>query len=413
MKKQIAIKYPLLVRTLPSLKRLSLLAGIVATIPLTSLSVRAECPVMELTSGLRKPLGITQSNKRNLLVSESGTRAANSGRISIVELSGERRTLLDGLPSGLEVLNQPSGPAGLFMRGRTLYVAIGVGDVVIAGPVPGTAVPNPNPPSSPIFSSILAIHFSASVEKGTEGVSLTHADQQALASGETVTLSDGRSGRVTVELIANFPDYTPEPLPLAPANVRFSNPFDLVVVGDRIYVTDGSGNNVREVDIPTGAFSTLAAFPTIPNPFFNPAPPPPSIGGPFIEAVPTGIRYSDGQLLVTLFRGVPVAPGTSQVQAIDPLTGDQTPFITELKTAIDVLPLRVGGDTDYLVLQHASTGFFFGSPGLLLGFETPGGPPAILADCLTRPTSMAFDEKSGVLYVTEFAGRLVAIPVFP
>lgn len=413
MKTQIAIKYSSLVRTLPTLKRLSLLAGIVATIPLTSLSVRAECPVMELTSGLRKPLGITQSNKRNLLVSESGTLAANSGRISIVELSGQRRTLLDGLPSGLEVMNQPSGPAGLFMRGRTLYVAIGVGDVAIAGPFPGTAVANPNPPSSPIFSSILAIHFSASVEKRTDGLSLTLADHQALASGETVTLSDGRSDRVTVELIADFPDHTPDPLPLVPANVRFSNPFDLVVVGDQVYVTDGAGNIVREVDIPTGAFSTLAAFPTIPNPLFNPAPPPPSIGGPFIEAVPTGIRYSDGQLLVTLFSGVPFAPGTSQVQAVDPLTGARTPFITGLKTAIDVLPLRVRGDTDYLVLQHASTGLFFGSPGLLLGFETPGGPPAILADCLARPTSMAFDEKSGVLYVTEFAGRVVAIPVFP
>ncbi len=33
--------------------------------------------------------------------------------------------------------------------------------------------------------------------------------------------------------------FTPNPLPLVPANVRLSNPFDLVVVDDQVYVTDG------------------------------------------------------------------------------------------------------------------------------------------------------------------------------
>ena len=396
---------------LPRVKSISLLAAFAGIVSLTSLSVRAQCPVIELTSGLRIPLGITQSNQRNLLVSEAGTRAPNTGRISIVDLGGHRRTLLDGLPSGINDVNEPSGAAGLFIRGRTLYVAIGVGDVAIAGPLPGTSLPNPNPPSSPIFSSILAIHFSASVEQTTEGLTLTLAHQQALANGEKVTLSNGAGDRLTVELIANFPDSTPNPLPLVPANVRLSNPFDLVVVDDQAYVTDGGGNMIRQVAMPTGAFSTLAVFPAIPNPFFNPTPPPPSVGGPFIEAVPTGIRYADGQLLVTLFSGAPFAPGTSQVQAVDPLTGDQAPFITGLKTAIDVLPIREGDSVDYLVLEHASSGLFFGSPGLVLGFDAPWASPAVIADCLARPTSMALDEETGILYVTEYAGRLVALPV--
>jgi hypothetical protein len=76
------------------------------------------------------------------------------------------------------------------------------------------------------------------------------------------------------------------------------------------------------------------------------------------------------------------------------------------------LPIKDGDDTDYLVLQHASIGLFFGSPGQVLRFETPTDTPTLVAGCLTRPTSMTLDEKAGTLYVTEVEGRLVAIP-FP
>ena len=386
------------------LKRgLSLLCLVTASSVFSSVHVQAQCPPDELISGLQIPLGITQSNTRNLLVSETGTRVSNTGRISIVDLDGNRWTLLDGLPSGINDVNAPSGPAGLFMRGCTLYVAIGIGDSILAGPLPGTALPNPNP-SSPIFSSVLAIHFSANVEKTTAGFILTFANQQALASGEKVTLQNGGGDKIAVELVANFPDYTSNPLPTFPDNVRGSNPFDLVVVGNQVYVTDGGQNSLRQVDIPTGAFSTLAAFPNIPNPLF------PGLGGPFVEAVPTGLRSSDGQLLVTLFRGFPFPAGTSQVRSVDPETGAQAPFITGLKTAIDVLPIE-GSDTHYLVLQHASGAGPVTPPGLLLHFETPGGPPTIIANCLTTPTSMTLDEKTSTLYVTELAGRIVAIPI--
>jgi len=222
-----------------------------------------------------------------------------------------------------------------------------------------------------------------------------------------VTLSNSADESITVQLIANFPDYTPNPLPTFPPNVRASNPFDLVVVDNQVYVTDGGMNILRQVDIPSGTFSTLASFPSVPNPFF------PAVGGPVIEAVPTGIRYVNGQLLVNLFSGVPFPPGFSKVQSVDPVTGAQTPFITGRKTAIDVLPLRDSDDTDYLVLQHASTGLFFGSPGQVLRFETPTDPPTVVAACLTRPSSMVLDRKTETLYVTEIGGRLLAIPIAP
>ena len=119
---------------------------------------------------------------------------------------------------------------------------------------------------------------------------------------------------------------------------------------DRIYVTDGGRNTVWQVDVPSGASSTLVEFPTIPNPAF------PTIGGPVVEAVPTGISTRAGQLLVTLFRGFPFPAGTSSVERVHPATGSRTTFIDGLKTAIDILAVRsetVEPSRDYLVLQHA------------------------------------------------------------
>lgn len=371
-------------------------------------AARATAQCSEVTSGLRAPLGTALTNKGNLLVSETGTTALHSGRISIVDPSGNRRTLLDGLPSAINDVNEPSGPAGLFMRGRTLYVAVGTGDAGRPGPIPGTTIPNPNPISSPIFSSVLAIQFSANTEKITNGFTVTADNEQALANGEVLTLSNGGGDKITIRMVADFPNFIPFPLPFFSPNIQLSNPFQLVAVEDTLYVTDGGRNRVWQVDLLTGSFSTLVAFPNIPNPLF------PTLGGPFLQPVPTGIASSGDHLLVTLFRGFPFPPGTSTVEQVDPLTGSHTAFITGLKTAIDVLPItEEDGDIDHLVLQHASIGPFFGGPGLVLRFATPAGPPIVIANCLTRPTSMKFDKKTGTLYVTELGGRIVAIPVTP
>jgi hypothetical protein len=382
-----------------------------------------------LTSGLKTPLGVTLSNKGNLFVSETGT-GVNDGRISIVDRNGNRRTLLEGLPSGISDVGDASGPGGIFLQGRTLYLAIGIGDAIRNAP--GGVIPNPAGVSSPIFSSVLAIKFGDDfVERKTAGFTLSLADHQDLAAGERVRLSNGGGDKITVQLVVNFPDFTSNPLSTLANSVRGSNPFDLVAVGDRdrrdgkdrddddderdgdqLYVTDGGQNLVWRIDVNSGAFSILSVFPLIPNPL---AP----LVGPFVEAVPTGIAYDDGKLLVTLFRGAPFPPGTSVVEQIDPLTGSHfdpltgihIPFIIGRKTAIDVLPISNHHDTDYLVLQHASAGPFFGSPGLLLRFETPTDPPVVITNCLTRPTSMALDERTDTLYISELAGRIVKVSV--
>ncbi|CAN5359432.1 hypothetical protein BH20VER3_BH20VER3_12880 [soil metagenome] len=362
----------------------------------------------ELVGGLLRPLALTQTQKGNFIVAESGTTTPNTARLSIVDLAGNRRTLVEGLPAGVNFeTNSPSGPAGLLMRGRTLYVAIGVGNNVIAGPSMGTTRANPNP-SSPLLSSILAFHFTGAVEQNTQGFTLTMAHQQTLAAGTPVTLTNSAGESLRVEVLVNFPNTTPDPRPDFPENVRNVNPFGLVAVGERLFVSDGGQNLVWRVDLAARTFDVLARFPNIPNPQF------PGLGGPFLEAVPTGITYSQGRLLVALFRGFPFPAGTGTIMQVDPVSGSFSSFIGNLKTSIDILAIRRDDDAtaaiQHLVLQHAS-GPVLTPPGLLLRFVTPGGMPITEASCFTAPSGMVLDSTTGRLYVTQLNGTIVTLNV--
>ena len=320
------------IEPLAGVRAFTVVLVVAASILMVTPDARAEaqCPLPALTSGLLTPLGVAQSTQGNLLVAETGIHGApNSGRISIVDVRGNRRTLVEGLPSGTNDVNEPSGPAGIIIRGRTAYVAIGIGDSGLPGPFPGTLVVNPTP-SSALFSSVLAIHFSAAVEKRTSGFILTSAHNAALAAGEKVTLSNGAGDRATIEVVANFPDSTPAPLAGLPDNRRGVNPFDLVALGGDLFVTDGGQNAIWRVDLATGAFEVLTTFPQIVNPMFP-------FGPPTTDAVPTGIRVHGGQLLVTLLTGFPFAEHTSTVEEVDPETGAHALVLDQLTTGIDVL----------------------------------------------------------------------------
>ena len=164
-----------------------------------------------VASGLLRPAKIIQSPLGNLLVAEVGTVTPNSSRVSILDAEGNRRTLIDGLPSARSAANTLSGVSGLYLRGRTLFMAIGEGNPTLAGPVPRTEIVNPNP-SSPLFSCVLAVHFSANTEKQTAGIQLTLADHQALKDGERIVRSDAEGRKITLEVVVDFPDYLPEPV---------------------------------------------------------------------------------------------------------------------------------------------------------------------------------------------------------
>lgn len=357
-------------------------------------------PTTVVASGLHSPSKTLVSRKGTLFVAEAGI-GPNTGRISLVNpKTGVRRTLIDGLPSGFAApSNQPSGPSGLLMSGRTLYLTVSTGDAVLNGAARGSTVPNANP-SSPLFSSVLAIHLSPLVEHCTRGFTLTRADHDTLKSGAVVVLRNGPADRVVLELVADIPDYVAEPRPDQPNNVRASNPFGLVKIGDRLFVVDASFNKIHTVDLDSGDLGTLAVFGPVPNTRGS--------GPPVVEAVPDSICVYGDQLLITYLTGFPFPLGGAQVRLVDPDTGASGPVITGLTSAIDVVPLDSGG---FLTLEY-STDMLVSPPlpGRIQWWETPSSAPVLINGALSTPTSLEVDERAGAGYITEiFAGRIVKI----
>lgn len=368
-------------------------------------SLPAQTP-QTVASGLRRPAKIIQSPLGNYLVAEAGTTAAqNIARVSIVDAQGARRTLIDGLPSSLTFIGDSSGASGLYLRGRTLFISIGEGNVTLPGPVPRTEIPNPNP-ASPLFSCVLAVTFSANAEQETTGVQLTVADHQALKDGEHLLRFDADGRKIAIELVVDFPDYIPEPVPALATNVRHSHPYGVVADDDHVYVVDGGYNRVHKAEIVSGTFETLMSFPNIPNPLFG------TIGGPTMEIVPDSIHWNGDQLIVSLLSGFPFPAGTSQVVGIDPQTGARTPILGGLSSSVDVLALRQDDETvGYLALEY-SLAHLAGAPGRLRLFDAVGTSSATLATGLVTPGSMVYDRKTGQVVIGLLsAGQLVSIQV--
>jgi len=346
---------------------------------------------------LQRPTKLQLTPQGNLLVAENGTAASppNVGRVSIVDGDGDQRTLISGLPSApTNAVNTPSGPSGLFLQGRTLYVVIGEGNVTLVGPLPRTEIANPNP-DSPLFSCVLVVHFSAAAEQGTTGIALTLDDHFALKSGETLVRFDAEGHKFTVKAVVDFPDYVPEPLPILATNVRHSHPYGVVADDSYLYVNDGGYNVVHKVEIATGVNQTLVSFPRTPNPG--------SFGPPLIENVPTSIRWSGGKLVVTVLSGFPFIAGLSQVQEIDPNTGAASVIITGLASAVDLVPvLEDDATVGYIVVEY-SLAHLAGGPGRVRMFDATGTSIAIIAEGLRTPSCVAYDKKTGTVFVGEIS----------
>jgi hypothetical protein len=380
-----------------------LLASVVLFYALCATNLWGQCPLDVAAVGLQAPTKII-AGAGNLLIAEAGF-GPNQGRISVLNpTNGEVRTLVSGLPSGFSPPNSdPSGPSGLALVGNTLYLSIGLGDAIVAGPVPNTQIANPNP-SSPLFSSVLAIDLGAQGKSFHGDFSLTLGNQATLANHQPVKLRNANGDTITIRLVANFPDYIPEPTPDEPNNVRQSNPFGVVAIDNYLYVPDASSNNLRVVDLRTGSFRTLTTFAPLPNPL--------PFGAPTVEAVPNSVRRFGDSLLVTLLTGFPFPPGGAKVVVVDPKTGNQTPLITGLWSAIDVMPVRIKGKASLLTLEF-STDMLNGDPGRLSLYTTPTAAPVTLANCLITPTSMAQDKASGQIYFVEIFTGLVKRMTLP
>ncbi len=349
-------------------------------------------------AGLQAPTRIIFTNHGNLIVTESGTPAANSGRVSIIDrTSGARRTLIEGLPSGVSGSGAeaaPSGPAGAALRGTTLYVVIGAGNGVLPGPAPGTELPN-EAPASPILSSLLALQTTTPLDLVSGGFALLPSDHARLKNGETVELTNASGQKLTVKLVADFPNFTASPRPDFPQNVRAGNPFGVAVLGQTVFVVDASQNLIRRVDATSGAFETLTTF----APMQNPLP----FGPPFIDAVPDSITLRGNDLLVTTLTGFPFPPGRAEVRKVNVNTGANESYIAGLTAGIDVQPLS---GTDSVVVLEFSTNMTEQQPGRarLVGSD---GSSTTLASGLPTPTSIAVDQRSGELFIAHIFPGLI------
>jgi hypothetical protein len=360
--------------------------------------VTVNAAAQPFASGLQLPSKITFTPRGHLLVAENGT-GPNLGRISVVNRNtGQRRTLIGGLPAGINTAEgqpAPSGPSGVLVVGNTLYVTIGQGDAVLAGTAPGSQIPNPTP-ASQLLSSVLEFVPNKALDDIPGELVLTPDQLLGVRAGAHITLGNGQNF-FTVRMVANFDDYRAEPRPDFPANVRASNPYGLTMIGDTLYIADSGWNSVRTVRISSTSVATLMTFP----PIANPTP----VGAPGIDAVPDSIRADGDRLLVTLLTGFPFVPGLSRAVAVDRTTGAVTTIVDNLNSAIDIV--RVG---DAYVVSEFSTNLIGGAPGRILLVR--GEARTTLADNIVSPSSIAVDTRTGELFVAQiFPGLIVRFDV--
>ncbi len=326
-----------------------------------------------------------------MVIAESGPATANSGRVSVVNSAGVRRTLLAGLPSGLfGPANDPDGPTGLLLDGNTLYITIGEGDLFRNGTVAGTTVINPAGIASPILDTVLQVDFPQSVDRLTSTFTLTPLEQGILFDGGTVTLSDGANSTATVSVLSHF-RFRPDPVVL----FKNSHPYGLAKLAsdpNHLYMVDAGLNSLVKIDLPSGRARTIVRFPPIPNPT--------AIGGPFIDPVPDSIHAYGDYLLVSYLTGFPFVQGGSRIVFVDPATGNSTPFINFMTSSIDIaFRDRPSGRPQFFVLQYSTNQRANPAvPGQVVVFNDLS--QSTLVGGLHAPTSLALDAAGGMLYIT-------------
>ena len=357
------------------------------------------CQPQVLVTGLQGPQKIVVTPAGNLLVTETSL-APNSGRVSFVTRGGTRSNFIENLPSGTEVIGGPSGPSAMALRDRTLYLAIGGGDVERTVPDAAAARRfNPAGYSSPLFSSILELRFDRNIDTIAGSFQFTPQLRQTLNDATEVDITNDSGASVRVSILARFPISEPAPAPLF---YKFSNIWGLALsdVGRYLFVADASNDSVSRVDTATGRWRRITRFPVIANPT--------PVGPPVGDAVPTSIRIYGNQLLVSFLTGFPFVPGNARVLAINP-NGTTEPFIFGLTSATDIFRrVLPDGKSQFYVLEFsANQSAAAPPPGRLLRYDT--AVPQVAAGGLITPISLAYDEATKDLYILELRGQILRL----
>jgi hypothetical protein len=274
-----------------------------------------------------------------------------------------------------------------------VLILIGAGNTAIAGPAPGVLLPNPTP-ASPLFSSLLALDIS---EEGTEGgFVLTPAQHAQLAQGTEVKLLDAKGRRGDIRLVADFTNTLPDPVPASAANIDACQPYAITGSDAIVDIADAGCNSVLRADVYRNTWRTLAVFPPQTNTV-------PNQGPPVVDAVPTGIRGFEGNLIVSLLTGAPFGPGAASIQSVNPATGAVTRVFGGLRMVTDVLVRRNGPTVSYWVLEFGA-----GGPGRILRFDTATSNGVVITNSLTAPTGMEWDTHGNII-VSSLTGSITRV----
>jgi hypothetical protein len=353
------------------------------------------------TEGLQFPQRLIFTPAGNLLVSEGGTAVPNTGRISIVDRQGRRRSLLEGLPAGRGHNIPAFGPTGLRLDGHTLYLLIGEGDVQVGPPFSI----NLNGPSSPTFHSVLQIRFSADVDSIGSAFELSSVNHWALRDGYDIELRNASGDQATFHLLTSFPSLMRNVLGGAALH-RPSDPYSawLDAANNALYVVDASAETLIRVNTVTGHSVVLTRFQSDVRVTTN--------GSTMVDTVPTAACPVGDSWLISFLSASPYPAGASSVRLWRPADGTWSrlpPLIGDLTMTNDLLCLAGGTATAprLVTVEFNTTGDLTAASGRVQLVE--GSQKRLLAQNLPAPTSVAQDSTTGDLFVATVTGSIFRV----
>jgi len=225
---------------------------------------------------------------------------------------------------------------------------------------------------------------------GAASVTMLNGQLYEVAAGH-MTVSPALSlvstgGKLTrVADVGKFNDENPPPAVNADA-VPLGNPYDLVGLGDKLYISDGNYNRIIEATPATGKLRQLAEF----------------LPGPVTVGMTIG---PDKNIYVAQYGNAPYLPGSARIDRVTPAGKVTEGVVKGLTTAIDV---AFAPDGTMYVLQYAGKFNaqklrYIENTGALFRIGKDGSKQPIVTR-LMFPTALEFG-RDGALYVTNFGNE--------